>query len=605
MTSTLTATGYLVDEIISPAKSVTESGSIIELGLSLVDQGYSPQWSTSGGDVQQTTNTNVLQHVLRRAKMPRSLYHSAGKSGDTVTGALARFAEEVAAVSPRPDVVAYLNGGNDINTISVAADIETVLTTMQRDFESTWESIKKMGSELWLQALPDNGTWSARRNESSGSFGSAYYRYHCFWRWHRYCMEFARRHNIKFANLARAFSYQARQIPKTATSISVTSNVATARVVGHGYSVGDTVYNTTASDATWLLTTGATILTVGAPTADDFTYSFTHANGSAASPGAFVRGNTIAGLWSDAPSNIHFNPSGATKGSYATYEGLITGTMDTLSFCEGDAENLVGVGIASVTDQNVLNRGMLSGTSGSRVTAGGGSHSGNVGTGWTCEIVTGNASTVVMHTQPSRTALDQTHMQDQQMAITAGSANCEIVLRMDHALPTARAMNTAYSVGNWVRPSVQTEYFYVCVAAGTSHASTEPTWPTTPGDVVTDGTAKWECRRGWINDGATQYRLGAEYTISALSSSSAILSMAFGLWDESVSANSITDGNHVQNTVGMLYTAGENGYFNTPEGVIAAGMTAPRVALKLWIKSGTTCTIKLGRASWYRTDADA
>lgn len=36
-------------------------------------------------------------------------------------------------------------------------------------------------------------------------------------------------------------------------------------------------------------------------------------------------------------------------------------------------------------------------------------------------------------------------------------------------------------------------YYYKCTTAGTSSATTEPTWPTTPGNTVVDGTVTWTC----------------------------------------------------------------------------------------------------------------
>src|SRR5262245_7048816 len=55
--------------------------------------------------------------------------------------------------------------------------------------------------------------------------------------------------------------------------------------------------------------------------------------------------------------------------------------------------------------------------------------------------------------------------------------------------------NTAKSVGDLVRqnatPSVNNERVFVCVVAGTTHATTEPTWTVTRGASTTDNTVTW------------------------------------------------------------------------------------------------------------------
>lgn len=51
---------------------------------------------------------------------------------------------------------------------------------------------------------------------------------------------------------------------------------------------------------------------------------------------------------------------------------------------------------------------------------------------------------------------------------------------------------TAYSLGNYVWPTTFNGYRYQCTTAGTS-GSSEPTWPTTIGETVADGTAIWTC----------------------------------------------------------------------------------------------------------------
>jgi hypothetical protein len=50
---------------------------------------------------------------------------------------------------------------------------------------------------------------------------------------------------------------------------------------------------------------------------------------------------------------------------------------------------------------------------------------------------------------------------------------------------------TAYAVGDVVRPTAGNGHLYMCIVAGTSHASTQPTWPTVAGQVVTDNGVTW------------------------------------------------------------------------------------------------------------------
>lgn len=52
---------------------------------------------------------------------------------------------------------------------------------------------------------------------------------------------------------------------------------------------------------------------------------------------------------------------------------------------------------------------------------------------------------------------------------------------------------TAYSLNDRVEPTTPNGYVYECTTAGTSDASTEPTWPTTGigSSTVSDGSAVW------------------------------------------------------------------------------------------------------------------
>lgn len=54
-------------------------------------------------------------------------------------------------------------------------------------------------------------------------------------------------------------------------------------------------------------------------------------------------------------------------------------------------------------------------------------------------------------------------------------------------------VNTAYILGYIIEPTSSNGYIYKCTTAGTTAASTEPTWPTTLGGTVVDNTAIWTC----------------------------------------------------------------------------------------------------------------
>jgi hypothetical protein len=56
--------------------------------------------------------------------------------------------------------------------------------------------------------------------------------------------------------------------------------------------------------------------------------------------------------------------------------------------------------------------------------------------------------------------------------------------------PSAWTANTVYSAGAYVVPTIANNRVYKCTTAGTSGGS-QPTWPTTAGGTVTDGTVVW------------------------------------------------------------------------------------------------------------------
>lgn len=61
-----------------------------------------------------------------------------------------------------------------------------------------------------------------------------------------------------------------------------------------------------------------------------------------------------------------------------------------------------------------------------------------------------------------------------------------------NAAATARANTTPYALNAYATPATPNDRYYKATTAGTS-GGTVPTWPTTIGDTVTDGTVVWTC----------------------------------------------------------------------------------------------------------------
>ena len=90
---------------------------------------------------------------------------------------------------------------------------------------------------------------------------------------------------------------------------------------------------------------------------------------------------------------------------------------------------------------------------------------------------------------------------------TYNDGNVVWICQLDYAYtPTVgtRAASTAYAAGALVRPGTINGYVYKCTTPGTS-AATAPTFPTTPGSTVTDGTVVWTCQVGHNRAGKDFY----------------------------------------------------------------------------------------------------
>ena len=76
------------------------------------------------------------------------------------------------------------------------------------------------------------------------------------------------------------------------------------------------------------------------------------------------------------------------------------------------------------------------------------------------------------------------------------------------AAAAARANATAYALGAYAAPATENNFYYKATTAGTSGA-TLPTFPTTIGGTVVDGTVTWTCA------GRTTLAAGTDYEIRA------------------------------------------------------------------------------------------
>lgn len=76
---------------------------------------------------------------------------------------------------------------------------------------------------------------------------------------------------------------------------------------------------------------------------------------------------------------------------------------------------------------------------------------------------------------------------------------------------TAWVAATAYALADYAIPTTANGHYYKCTTAGTSHATTEPTWPT-DGSTVTDGTAVW-------TDMGTIQKVGSAFAAAAAADS--------------------------------------------------------------------------------------
>lgn len=93
---------------------------------------------------------------------------------------------------------------------------------------------------------------------------------------------------------------------------------------------------------------------------------------------------------------------------------------------------------------------------------------------------------------------------------TAGGealANPTVKLTPANSWPLAWAASSGFAVGSVVIPTTPNGYLYAVIAGSGNSGSTQPTWPTTIGDSVVDGSVTWVCAGtsllAWLADSLT------------------------------------------------------------------------------------------------------
>lgn len=75
------------------------------------------------------------------------------------------------------------------------------------------------------------------------------------------------------------------------------------------------------------------------------------------------------------------------------------------------------------------------------------------------------------------------------------------------------AARSATAIGTILRPTTHNGYVYECVTDGTGSA--EPTWPTTPGELIWDGTSRYVCREENLVKASGQgFTIGATLSVN-------------------------------------------------------------------------------------------
>ena len=135
-----------------------------------------------------------------------------------------------------------------------------------------------------------------------------------------------------------------------------------------------------------------------------------------------------------------------------------------------------------------------------------------------------------------------------QLQATSNPGTDNITLTPTDILPAWQA-STAYILGDTIEPTTDNGFRYVCSTAGTTGAS-EPTWSTTIGNTVTDGTVIWAVSAQTHEP--TEIKLAT--TAAGLDSATAGAALSLGTTVTSGVGNAVEINIRVTNTVTTVST---------------------------------------------------
>jgi len=115
---------------------------------------------------------------------------------------------------------------------------------------------------------------------------------------------------------------------------------------------------------------------------------------------------------------------------------------------------------------------------------------------------------------------------DRQLQADSDPGVANIVITPTYILPQW-VVATAYVLNQGLEPITPNGFRYKCTTAGTSHATTEPVWPTGIGSSITDNTAVWVCVSAI--HAVTEITLGITQAALAVNTPGAALSLGHTL----------------------------------------------------------------------------